>query len=56
MVFGTHNSIDLAILALAANYVGVPVMPVSPSYSLMSHDFRGAAGTFPGRPRIRSKF
>jgi feruloyl-CoA synthase len=35
----SENSIDLAILTLAANYVGVPVVPVSPSYSLMSHDF-----------------
>src|SRR3984957_8095863 len=35
----SENSIDLAILTMAANYVGVPVVPVSPSYCLMSHDF-----------------
>jgi feruloyl-CoA synthase len=35
----SDNSIDLALLTLAANYVGVPVVPVSPSYSLLSHDF-----------------
>jgi feruloyl-CoA synthase len=35
----SENSIDLALLTLAANYAGVPVVPVSPSYSLLSHDF-----------------
>lgn len=35
----SENSIDLAIMTLAAMYVGVPVVPVSPAYSLMSQDF-----------------
>jgi feruloyl-CoA synthase len=33
------NSIDQALLTLAAMHVGVPVAPVSPAYSLMSKDF-----------------
>jgi feruloyl-CoA synthase len=32
------NSIDHALLALAAMHVGVPIAPVSPAYSLMSAD------------------
>jgi feruloyl-CoA synthase len=32
------NSIDHALLALAAMHVGVPVAPISPAYSLMSRD------------------
>jgi feruloyl-CoA synthase len=32
------NSIDHALLALAAMHVGVPIVPVSPAYSLMSAD------------------
>ncbi|MFO0660366.1 MAG: AMP-binding protein, partial [Polyangiaceae bacterium] len=32
------NSIDHALLQLAAMHVGVPVCPVSPAYSLMSQD------------------
>ncbi|HEX4455756.1 MAG TPA: feruloyl-CoA synthase [Kofleriaceae bacterium] len=32
------NSIDHALLALAAMHVGVPIAPVSPAYSLMSTD------------------
>lgn len=32
------NSIDHALLALAAMQVGVPVVPVSPAYSLVSQD------------------
>jgi len=35
----SDNSIDHALLALAAMHVGVPVAPVSPAYSLMSKDF-----------------
>jgi feruloyl-CoA synthase len=34
----SDNSIDHALLALGAMYVGVPVAPVSPAYSLMSAD------------------
>jgi feruloyl-CoA synthase len=35
----SENSIDLAKMTLAGLYVGVPVVPVSPAYSLMSRDF-----------------
>jgi feruloyl-CoA synthase len=34
----SENSIDLAALTLAAMYVGIPVIPVSPAYSLVSQD------------------
>jgi len=33
------NSIDHALLGLAAMYVGIPYAPISPAYSLMSTDF-----------------
>ena len=33
------NSIEHAVLALAAEHVGVPMAPVSPAYSLVSKDF-----------------
>ena len=39
VVILSDNSIDHALLALAAMHVGVPVAPVSPSYSLASRDF-----------------
>ncbi len=32
------NSVDNALLQLAAMQVGVPVCPISPAYSLLSHD------------------
>jgi feruloyl-CoA synthase len=35
----SDNSVDNALLQLAAMYVGVPAVPVSPAYSLMSQDF-----------------
>jgi len=35
----SDNSIDHALLALAVQYVGIPVAPISPAYSLMSKDF-----------------
>ena len=35
----SENSIDNALLQLAAMFVGLPVAPVSPAYSLMSQDF-----------------
>ncbi|MBC7803525.1 MAG: feruloyl-CoA synthase [Candidatus Parcubacteria bacterium] len=35
----SDNSVDHALLALGAMYVGVPVAPISPAYSLMSKDF-----------------
>jgi feruloyl-CoA synthase len=44
------NSIEQAVLLLAAEYVGVPVAPVSPAYSLLSGDFarlKGVCGLVP---------
>jgi feruloyl-CoA synthase len=35
----SENSIDHALLALGAQYVGVPAAPVSTAYSLVSRDF-----------------
>jgi len=35
----SDNSVDHALLALAAQHVGVPIVPISPAYSLMSKDF-----------------
>jgi feruloyl-CoA synthase len=35
----SENSIDNGLLQLAAMFVGLPVAPVSPAYSLMSQDF-----------------
>ena len=35
----SDNSIDHALITLAAMHVGIPVAPVSPAYSLISHDF-----------------
>ncbi|HVO46599.1 MAG TPA: feruloyl-CoA synthase [Steroidobacteraceae bacterium] len=35
----SENSIRHGLLALAAMHVGVPCMPISPAYSLMSQDF-----------------
>ncbi len=38
VVILSDNSIDHAILTLAALHVGIPVAPISPAYSLMSAD------------------
>ena len=38
------NSIEQAVLLLAAEYVGVPVAPVSPAYSIVSKDFSRLVG------------
>ena len=35
----SDNSVDHALLALGAMHVGVPAVPISPAYSLMSKDF-----------------
>src|SRR5581483_1595581 len=35
----SDNSIEHGLLALAAMHVGVPIMPISPAYALMSKDF-----------------
>jgi feruloyl-CoA synthase len=34
----SENSIDVAVITLAALHVGIPVVPVSPAYSLISQD------------------
>ncbi|MDE2375802.1 feruloyl-CoA synthase [Bradyrhizobium sp.] len=39
LVILSDNSVDHALLALAAQYVGVPSAAISPAYSLMSRDF-----------------
>lgn len=39
VVILSDNSIDHALLALAAQHVGVPAAAISPAYSLMSKDF-----------------
>ncbi|WP_109481229.1 feruloyl-CoA synthase [Paraburkholderia sp. C35] len=38
------NSIEQAVLLLAAEYVGVPAAPVSPAYSTLSKDFARLSG------------
>ena len=40
----SDNSIDFALLMLGCMHVSVPVMPVSPAYSLMSRDFAKLRG------------
>jgi len=39
IVILSGNSIDHALLALAALYVGIPFAPISPAYALISSDF-----------------
>src|SRR6266480_7714413 len=39
LVILSDNSIDHALLALAAMHVGVPIATISPAYSLVSKDF-----------------
>ena len=36
----SENSIEHALMALAAMHVGIPYVPISASYSLMSRDFK----------------
>ncbi|WP_144113407.1 feruloyl-CoA synthase [Paraburkholderia sp. BCC1886] len=38
------NSIEQAVLLLAAEYVGIPTAPVSPAYALLSKDFARLKG------------
>jgi len=40
------NSLDHALLALAAMYGGVPYAPISPAYSLQTRDFAALTGVF----------
>jgi feruloyl-CoA synthase len=44
LVLLSGNSIEQAVLLLAAEYVGVPTAPVSPAYSLLSKDFARLKG------------
>ena len=46
VVILSENSIEHALLALAAMHVGIPVVPVSASYSLVSRDFRKLRSVF----------
>ncbi len=39
VVILSENDIEHALLALASMHVGIPYCPVSPAYSLISHDF-----------------
>ncbi|MFN8347040.1 MAG: feruloyl-CoA synthase [Spirosomataceae bacterium] len=39
MVILSENSIEHALLALAALHIGIPYTPISPPYSLVSNDF-----------------
>jgi len=39
IVILSGNDIEHALIALAAMYVGIPYAPISPAYSLISHDF-----------------
>ena len=38
-MFLSDNSVDQGLLTMASHHVGVPVVPVSPAYSLLSRDF-----------------
>ena len=47
------NCVDSGLLQLAAMFVGIPVVPVSPAYSLMSRDFGKLKAVFGQvRPRL----
>jgi feruloyl-CoA synthase len=39
IVFLSGNDLGQAIMAMAAQYAGIPFAPISPAYSLMSQDF-----------------
>ncbi|MEJ8858201.1 feruloyl-CoA synthase [Variovorax robiniae] len=44
LVILSANSLEQLVLLMAAEYVGVPVAPVSPAYSLLSKDFARLKG------------
>jgi feruloyl-CoA synthase len=46
LVVLSDNSIEHALLTIASLYVGITVAPISPSYSLMSKDFRKLRNVF----------
>ena len=39
MALISDNSVDNALLLYGAMHVGIPAVPISPAYSLMSQDF-----------------
>lgn len=39
IAFLSGNSLEHALMGLAANYAGIPYVPISPAYSLISEDF-----------------
>lgn len=46
----SDNSIEHALLTLAAMHIGVPAMPISPAYSLQSRDFAKLKSIFERAP------
>ena len=46
----SDNSIEHALLMLAAMHIGVPAMPISPAYSLQSKDFAKLKSIFERAP------
>ena len=53
IVILSGNSIEHALLALAAMYVGVPYAPIAPSYSLLARDHTTLKGIWAGmRPGL----
>ena len=46
----SDNSIEHALLTLAAMHIGVPAMPISPAYSLQSKDFSKLKSIFERAP------
>jgi feruloyl-CoA synthase len=46
LVVLSDNSIEHALLTIASLYVGVTIAPISPSYSLMSKDFKKLKNVF----------
>lgn len=44
LVILSPNSLEQLVLHMAAEYVGVPIAPVSPAYSLLSRDFARLKG------------
>src|SRR5262245_14009279 len=46
MAILSDNSIEHALISLAAMHVGIPAVPISPAYSLMSKDFAKLRGIF----------
>ncbi len=52
------NSLEHAVLALAAMYAGVPYAPIAPAYSLLATDYttlRAIVGVTPAGPGLRRR-